>query len=217
MKNFMYVIVSFLMITTIHSTAIGQSSLKFINGIELNPESVEYVMSLPAPEVSSAPSVKSATRRLSNSKLAIQHFTGLQFKYAQILDTEIERLSNLVLLRVIDEWWETRYRYGGTTKKGIDCSALTGLLLSTVYAIHAPRTAKQQYNNTERISRDSLEEGDLVFFNTRGGVSHVGMYLANDYFVHASSSNGVTISSLDESYYSQRYIGAGRIIANEAM
>lgn len=216
MKKLMYVIVSFLMISAIHSSTYGQSSLKFINGIELNPESVEFVTALPVPEISTIAPVRAAAHSSINNKLAIEKFSALQFRYAQILDTEIERLSNLVLFRFIDEWWETRYRYGGTSKKGIDCSALTGLLLSTVYAIHAPRTARQQYASSEKISRDSLTEGDLVFFNTTGGVSHVGMYLANDYFVHASSSNGVTISNLNDSYYSQRYIGGGRMNTEES-
>ena len=77
---------------------------------------------------------------------------------------------------------------GGTTKKGIDCSALTSSLLLAVYGFDIPRTARQQYDATEHIDKDELKEGDLVFFNTHGGVSHVGVYLENDYFVHASSS-----------------------------
>ena len=142
--------------------------------------------------------------------MATEACNAMQFKYAQLMDTEIEAISNLALFSFIEEWWNTSYRYGGTTKKGIDCSALTSLLLSTVYAIGIPRTARDQYAACDKIDRNELQEGDLVFFNTRGGISHVGVYLSNDHFVHASTSNGVTISSLNDDYYSKRFLGAGR-------
>ena len=77
-----------------------------------------------------------------------------------------------------------------------------------------PRTAIEQYKATTHIGKDELKEGDLVFFNTRGGVSHVGVYLCNNYFVQSSSSNGVTVSSLDDSYYSKRFISGGRIVCD---
>ena len=86
-------------------------------------------------------------------------------------------------------------------------------LLSTVYGVVMPRTAREQFNRSSKILRNEIKEGDLVFFNTRGGVSHVGVYLANDYFVHASVSSGVTISNLNDSYYSRKYIGAGRVFS----
>jgi len=126
------------------------------------------------------------------------------------MDIEAESISNVSLFGFIEEWWNTAYRYGGTTKKGIDCSAFTGLLLSTVYFTGVPRTAREQYASSEKINRDEMQEGDLVFFNTRGGVSHVGVYLANNYFVHASTSRGVTISNLNDNYFGKRFIGAGR-------
>ncbi len=99
---------------------------------------------------------------------------------------------------------------GGTTKRGIDCSALTGSLLMAVYGFAVPRTARQQYKATGHIDKEDLKEGDLVFFNTHGGVSHVGLYLENNYFVHASSSQGVTISCLEDPYYAKRFICGGR-------
>ncbi len=101
---------------------------------------------------------------------------------------------------------------GGTTKKGIDCSAFSGTLLSTIYSFNMPRTAREQYKICERLNKEDLLPGDLVFFNTRGrGVSHVGVYLDNNHFVHSSSSEGVKISSLDEDYYSRKFICGGRV------
>jgi len=136
---------------------------------------------------------------------------SLQFKYALLLDTEVEEVENLNLFAAIDEWYGTRYQMGGTTKKGIDCSALTQILFQNVWGIDLPRTAREQHKATRPISRVELKEGDLVFFNTRGGVSHVGIYLQNNKFIHASSSGGVTISDLFDEYWMKRFIGVGRV------
>jgi len=147
----------------------------------------------------------------ANSGISIESCSSLQFKYAQLLNTEVESVSNAALYNFIDEWWETRYRYGGSTKTGIDCSAFAGTLLNKVFSINTPRTARAQYSVCEKVEKENLKEGDLVFFNTRGGVSHVGVYLANGYFTHASVGNGVTISNLDEAYYSRKFISGGRM------
>lgn len=135
----------------------------------------------------------------------------LQAKYGERLNVMPQYLANIELLEGMDYWYGTRYLYGGTTKRGIDCSAFVRALFESVYNIALPRTAREQYGHSERISTTELKEGDLVFFNTRGGVSHVGIYLTNNKFVHSSSSKGVTISDLFEDYYITRYIGAGRI------
>jgi len=135
----------------------------------------------------------------------------MQSKYASMLEVIPSALSNLILIESIDEWFGTRYRYGGTTKSGIDCSAFVRAALKSAFGYELPRTAREQYNASRRISATELKEGDLVFFNTTGGVSHVGIYLRNNKFAHSSSSKGVTISDLYESYYMARFIGGGRI------
>ncbi len=145
------------------------------------------------------------------STTGIEQVCAIQFKYAQLLNRDVESTNNLSLYSFIDDWWETRYRYGGTTKAGIDCSAFTGLLLKQVYASDIPRTARDQFNACEKLDREALTEGDLVFFNTRGGVSHVGVYLGDGYFVHSSTSNGVTINNLGDDYYSARFLGGGKV------
>jgi len=213
MKNWRLIAVILLTLPAISFSAMAQKSVKFIDGIELKNDAITYASNTPGTEATALPvlnTIHTTSVRTVVGKMATEACNALQFKYAQLMDTEIESISNISLFAFIDEWWSTAYRYGGTTKKGIDCSALTGLLLSTVYAIGVPRTAKDQYAASDKIEREDMQEGDLVFFNTRGGISHVGVYLNNDYFVHASTSNGVTISSLNDSYYSKRFIGAGR-------
>ena len=143
--------------------------------------------------------------------VSIEKASALQLKYAVLLNTEVELLENDPLLEHIDDWYGTKYRLGGSTKSGIDCSAFVQAIYLTAFAVSLPRTARDQYRTSRIISATELKEGDLVFFNTRGGISHVGIYLQNNKFVHASSSNGVIISDLFEPYYLKRYIGAGRI------
>ncbi len=168
--------------------------------------------------ITNLPSIKLVSNRLYNSNAAMiltEKCKAIQFKYAQILDREIEAIANISLFSFVDEWWRTRYRYGGTTKKGIDCSAFTRLLQEEVYGFELPRTAREQYAACEKIADEDMMEGDLVFFNTRGGVSHVGVYVGGGYFVHASSSQGITIDNLDNSYYKKRFISAGRVEEGE--
>ena len=95
------------------------------------------------------------------------------------------------------------------------CSAFACSLFAAVYGITGlPRTSKEQYDATRRVNRDDLQEGDLVFFHTLGKhrtVTHVGVYLRNNKFIHASIS-GVMISDMNDGYYDKHYVGAGRII-----
>ncbi len=178
--------------------------LKFIEGIEINRAILSY-----PPPVSGANTVK-ITVGFSGAG-SIEQSLSVQFKYAQLLNRNVESIANLALFNFIEEWWDTRYHYGGHTKAGIDCSAFSALLLNKVFSIQVPRTAKEQYLACQKRDRENLMEGDLVFFNTRGGISHVGIYLGEGYFVHASTANGVTINNLGDDYYSARFLGGGRI------
>jgi cell wall-associated NlpC family hydrolase len=142
-------------------------------------------------------------------------YNQLKFKYSILTSTPVEDLSNLRLLIFMEQWYGVPYHYGGTSRAGIDCSAFSSLLLSSVYnEKQLPRMSADQYKATKRVSKRDLQEGDLVFFHTYGKghrVTHVGVYLYNNRFVHASVA-GVQISNMGEGYYLTHYIGAGRVI-----
>lgn len=185
-----------------------------IDGISFTPDGIlrttesggtKSIKNIPAPVVT-----KEVVMPEVEVSSLIENLSALQYKYAMMMNVDVESLKNLSLLGFIDDWFGTKYRLGGTTKRGIDCSALTGALLLAVYGFNMPRTAREQYDATDHIDKDELKEGDLVFFNTHGGISHVGVYLENDYFVQAST-HGVKISSLDDHYYAKRFVCGGRV------
>lgn len=144
-------------------------------------------------------------------KLELETVDALRFKYAILLNLPVETSFNIKMLEFIDEWYGTPYRFGGSTKKGVDCSAFVNFFMSAVYGLSVPRNSKEQYSASKRIRKKQLDEGDLVFFNTRGGISHVGVYIGNNKFAHASTSSGVTISDLDDGYFARRYVASGRV------
>jgi lipoprotein Spr len=114
----------------------------------------------------------------------------------------------------VNEWMGVRYRLGGSTKKGIDCSQFTKKLYGEVYGIKLGNNCQQQWNQTKRIQRDSLVVGDILFFRSRISPSgwHCGLYLGNGNFVHAANrAEGVKISNLSEPKYDKHFKGAGRI------
>ncbi len=114
----------------------------------------------------------------------------------------------------IIRYLNTPYKYGGTTKKGIDCSAFTQAVFDHAVDFQLLRTARGQYTQGIEIdNKDNLKFGDLVFFNTRRRVKpgHVGIYIGDDLFAHASSKNGVIVSSLDHTYYANRFMGGRRM------
>jgi lipoprotein Spr len=196
-------------IEQVNRKASPASKLKFIDHIQITPgnSSIKEEV-IVQNEYAGANSEKKFTISTTNS---IEKFTGLQFKYAMLMDIDVEAITNTTLFTAIETWWATPYQYGGDDKKGIDCSAFCGKIFNTVFNQTLPRTAKEQYAICNKIDRADLQEGDLVFFNTRGGVSHVGIYLTNNNFAHSSIRSGVTISSLNEDYYNKKFIGAGRI------
>lgn len=210
MKNLFLVTVATAIFSIISPGAQAQKSPRFIEGIELQPRSATIKLAYTSNAVEKVP-VRKKPALIKPEAAEIEKCNQLQLKYSLIMNCEVEQIQNVPLYSFIDEWYNTRYRYGGTTKKGIDCSSFSGQLTYDVYGCLLPRTAREQYQSTTRVGKEDLREGDLVFFNTTGGISHVGVFLGSGYFVHAGSSNGVTISHLDEPYFAKRYRGAGRV------
>lgn len=107
-------------------------------------------------------------------------------------------------------WIGTPYRYGGSSKSGVDCSGFVMQIYKEVRGMYLPHKASKMYDMGKSVSRSDLREGDLVFFGSFWEIDHVGIYLSGDRFVHASSSKGVMISPMDNVYWEKRYQGARR-------
>ncbi len=137
----------------------------------------------------------------------------LQLKYSLRMDVAVESIKNIPLLEKIDEWWGTPYSLGGSTKNGVDCSYFTFDVMKEVYKVNLKRTAAEQYEQSAKIEWNNLKEGDLIFFKAEGrrNISHVGIYLTNNKFAHASTSQGVTISDLADPYWQRRLYSLGRV------
>ena len=110
-------------------------------------------------------------------------------------------------------WMGAKYRYSGNNQKGIDCSGFAAEMYKNVYCITLDGSSRDIFKQVTPLSKQELKEGDLVFFKIRKGrISHVGIYLANNKFAHATTKSGVTISDLDEDYYKKYFYKGGRII-----
>jgi len=132
--------------------------------------------------------------------------------YADLLEVNVNELNNEYLYTFITDWMGTPYAYGGTTKKGIDCSGFAGLLMSEVYGKVLPRSSEEQAGAVKRKYEKQLKEGDLVFFSFGSArINHVGIYLHNGRFAHASTSKGVIISNLKDTWYYKAFKRAGSV------
>lgn len=134
-------------------------------------------------------------------------------EYRLLTDTVPSPESSKSLTQSIINWIGVPYRDGRDSRTGTDCSGFVRNVYHEAYGHTLNRNAAKMYEqNTEPIDREELREGDLVFFDTfGGGISHVGIYLQNGRFAHASTSRGVTIDSLNHPYYADAYYGSGRV------
>ncbi|QYK07040.1 C40 family peptidase [Shewanella zhangzhouensis] len=114
-------------------------------------------------------------------------------------------LSQARLLAFYSEWQGVPYRLGGMNKRGVDCSAFSFLVYRDLAGLSLPRTVEDQLALGRRVSEDEIQSGDLVFFKTGWTLWHVGVSLGDRRFVHASTSQGVIISTLDNGYWQQKF------------
>lgn len=140
-------------------------------------------------------------------------------KYADMVGVTTKSAQSQPLYSFIQKWYGTHYRLGGDNESGIDCSGFSRKLYGDVYGIDLTRTAQDQFKNCKRKKKsDEPEEGDLVFFRQRGKrITHVGVYLANNYFVHSSTSQGVVISNLKEDYWKKHFVGIGKVSGDNSL
>lgn len=152
-------------------------------------------------------------------------YSEAQIKYAEILGVTLDKVSNKDLYDEIDKWMGVTYLWGGETKDGIDCSAFSQILTMKGFDRYIERTAAKQYESkyTEKFTGiDYLIEGDLLFFKGLGRkkdvITHVGVYLHNNKFVHATSSKhgngekGVKVSDITDPFWLNKFVGGGRRI-----
>lgn len=150
-------------------------------------------------------SVKTVTKAKAEAKVgsaAFKEKMGITNK--EIRDSK--------LYSFISDWYGAPYKYGGCEKTGVDCSCFTINLFDKVYGKKMPRTAGEIYKECEKLNVDSANEGDLIFFKINSNsITHVGVYLRDKKFVHASTTRGVLVNSLSETYYSKYFYAAGKL------
>lgn len=131
---------------------------------------------------------------------------------SQIMGVAMSATSNMKLFNFVYDWLGTPYHFGGSSKKGTDCSGFTKQLYSQVFNMDIERNSRDIFSMVTPIAKEDLQPGDLVFFKIHSRrISHVGIYLGNDRFAHASS-RGVAISSLDDDYYRRYFYRGGRML-----
>lgn len=145
---------------------------------------------------------------------AVKDIQGLSLQSSQY---EFESMVKNVdikskILNQYASWKGVRYRMGGMTKKGVDCSGFVQMTFREQFGLDLPRDTSRQGAIGQKIKREKLRPGDLVLFRAGSTGRHVGIYIGNDNFVHASTSNGVMISSMNDKYWNNRYHQARRVL-----
>lgn len=126
-----------------------------------------------------------------------------------LLSGTLEQVTDIIveneLLKSFDNWKGTRYSWGGDSRNGIDCSALTRRVYREVFEFELPRVSVDQAQKGKHISREELRPGDILFFRPENRVNHTAVYVGNSLFINASSSKGVVLSSLDNNYWGKYF------------
>lgn len=151
------------------------------------------------------------TKSTTTSKKKVVNTPANLTEISKLLNVNESQLKNKSLYHFIVDWYGTPYKFGGNNQNGIDCSGFTNILFNEIYNIQLPRISRDIAEKVKRKYTKDLKEGDLVFFSfgNSGVVNHVGVYLHNNHFVHASTSRGVIISNLSEPYYGDFLVKCG--------
>ncbi|MBV4365477.1 bifunctional murein DD-endopeptidase/murein LD-carboxypeptidase [Erwinia sp. BNK-24-b] len=173
---------------------------------------------LPAVALATLLSACSSTNTSNNAQTDTHAVNGHNGFLLQASQDEFEQMVQNVdiksrLMDQYSDWKGVRYRLGGTSKRGIDCSAFVQTTFREQFGLDLPRSTYEQEDTGKSIQRNKLRPGDLVLFRAGSTGRHVGIYLGNDNFVHASTSSGVMISSLNDVYWKNRYREARRVLS----
>ncbi len=194
--------------TTRENKQHGQISADFEIYLAGSPAIAVAVLLSACSSTSTARNMHSETHAVGSGDLSSLQASQDEF------ETMVRNLD--VKSRLMDQyasWKGVRYRLGGSTRKGIDCSAFVQRTFREQFGLELPRSTSEQQETGKSISRAQLRTGDLVLFRAGSTGRHVGIYLGNNQFVHASTSSGVTISSMDEPYWKKRYNEARRVLS----
>lgn len=179
------------------TTAVSASKYKFL------------LISAAIAFLSVACSTTKNTNKSSKSNISSSEFYK---KYSKKLGVELTGKEDKKFIEAIVGWLGTPYVYGGNSKKGTDCSGFIQTLYKDIYNISLYRATADLVKNCDLINKKDIKTGDLVFFKINSDkVSHVGIFLGNGKFVHASSSKGVIVSDLKDNYYAKYFYSGGRI------
>ncbi|HEY4435205.1 MULTISPECIES: NlpC/P60 family protein [Lelliottia] len=152
---------------------------------------------------------------LPASMLSHQHQLSLSPAKTSLEHQEPGQLRGRILAQY-QQWKGTHYVWGGTSHRGVDCSALMQHLFSEAADLSLPRTTGEQINRGVQVAEYRLKAGDLIFFQTGPHRRHVGVYIGHDQFIHASTSQGVTVSTLANNYWHSHFITARRVTGSNA-
>jgi lipoprotein Spr len=135
--------------------------------------------------------------------------------FSQIMGVAVSATSNVKLFQFVYDWIGTPYHLGGDTKRGIDCSGFAYQLYNKVFDTSIGSNSRNIFSMSTPVDKEELKEGDLVFFKIHSrAITHVGVYIGNGKFAHASSSKGVMISYLADPYWTRYYYKGGRLLSD---
>jgi len=133
-------------------------------------------------------------------------------KYAQLLSVPKDSIKNMKLYTVIEQYSIAPYKYGGNDQTGVDCSGFSSAIEKLVYGVSIPRSTGQQAKAIQSKNISDLKEGDLVFLKLGGSsINHVGVYLQNGFFIHATSNLGIVLDNLNDPDTQQRFMTCGSV------
>jgi cell wall-associated NlpC family hydrolase len=156
-----------------------------------------------------------AVNNNKTNKAVVAEKPDFYTSYSKKFRVKLIGTENKKLVQCMAGWLGTPYKYAGETKQGCDCSGMVMAIYKETYGKELFRSAMDQMKNVRIITRNELALGDLVFFKINGDkVSHVGIYIGESKFMHASTTRGVVINSLEEDYYKKWFFAGGRVAVN---